>query len=173
MYYNGISVDNYYFNCQLIKGRGIELKIKTANFGEIEIENDKIIYFQEGIPAFEGEKEFVIILNEDKENPFHWLQSVKNPNLSFIILNPFEIFSDYDILLPETAINKLKIENEADVTIYTIVVIPEDIRKITTNLLGPIVINTKERLGKQVILDDERYTTKHFIFNQDSKAGGE
>lgn len=149
------------------------MKIKTTNFGEIEIEKDKIIYFPEGIPAFEEEKEFVIILNDDKENPFHWLQSVKNPKLSFIILNPFEIFNDYDILLPETAINKLKIENKEDVAIYTIVVIPEDITKMTTNLLGPIVINTKEKLGKQVILDDNRYTTKHFIFNQDSKVGGE
>lgn len=149
------------------------MKIKTTNFGEIEIEKDKIIYFPEGIPAFEEEKEFVIILNDDKENPFHWLQSVKNPKLSFIILNPFEIFNDYDILLPETAINKLKIENQEDVAIYTIVVIPEDITKMTTNLLGPIVINTKEKLGKQVILDDNRYTTKHFIFNQDSKVGGE
>lgn len=149
------------------------MKIKTTNFGEIEIEKDKIIYFPEGIPAFEEEKEFVIILNDDKENPFHWLQSVKNPKLSFIILNPFEIFNDYDILLPETAINKLKIENQEYVAIYTIVVIPEDITKMTTNLLGPIVINTKEKLGKQVILDDNRYTTKHFIFNQDSKVGGE
>ncbi|WP_304440612.1 flagellar assembly protein FliW [Tissierella sp. P1] len=115
----------------------------------------------------------MIILNEDKESPFHWLQSINNQNLSFIVINPFEIFSDYDILLPQTAINKLKIEKEEDINIYTIVVIPTDMKKMTTNLLGPIVINTKERLGKQVILDDERYTTKHFIFNQDSKVGGE
>lgn len=148
------------------------MKIKTTNFGEIEIEKDKIIYFQEGIPGFEEEKEFVLILNEDKENPFHSLQSINKGELSFIIIDPFEIFSDYDILLPQTAINKLKIEKEEDVIIYTIVVIPEDINKMTTNLLGPIVINTKERLGKQVILDDERYTTKHFIFNQDSEMEG-
>lgn len=149
------------------------MKIETTNFGEIEISEDKIIFFQEGIPAFEDEKEFVIILNEDEENPFHWLQSIKSPELSFVILNPFGIFSDYDILLPETAINKLNIEKEEDATIYSIVVIPEDMTKMTTNLLGPIVINQKKMLGKQVILDDKRYNTKHFIFNQDSKVGGE
>lgn len=149
------------------------MKIRTTNFGEIEISKDKVIFFQEGIPAFEDEKEFVIILNEDKANPFHWLQSVKDSDLSFVILNPFEIFTDYDILLPETAIDKLKIEKETDVAIYTLLVIPEDMQKMTTNLLGPIVINTKEMLGKQVILDDERYNTKHYIFNQDeSEEGG-
>ncbi len=51
--------------------------------------------------------------------------------------------------------------------VYSIVVVPEDIRKMTANLLGPIIINHKEKLGKQVILDDSRYTTKHFLFNQD------
>ncbi|WP_313757467.1 flagellar assembly protein FliW [Tissierella sp.] len=149
------------------------MKIRTKNFGEVEIEKDKIIYFQEGIPAFEEEKEFVLILNEDKENPFHSLQSVNKEELSFIVINPFEIFNDYDILLPDIAINKLEIKKEEDLNIYTIVVIPEDIKKMTTNLLGPIVINRKKMLGKQVILDDERYTTKHFIFNQDSEMGGE
>lgn len=149
------------------------MKIETTNFGEIEIVEEKIIQFQEGLPAFEDEKEFVIILNEDEENPFHWLQSIKSPNLSFVILNPFEIFKDYDLLLPETAINKLKIEKQEDIIIYTMVVVPDDMTKMTTNLLGPIVINTKGKLGKQVILEETKYNTKHLIFNQGSELGGE
>lgn len=149
------------------------MKIKTMNFGEIKIEKDKIIQFQEGLPGFENEKGFIIILNEDKENPFHWLQSIKSPELSFVILNPFEIFKDYDLLLPETAINKLKIENKEDIVLYTIVVIPEDMEKMTTNLLGPIVINSKEKLGKQVILEEDKYSTKHLIFNPSPEMGGE
>ena len=148
------------------------MKINTTNFGEIEIEEDKIIEFKEGLPAFEDEKQFVIILNEDPENPFHFLQSINTKELSFVILNPFEIFTDYDILLPEMAISKLKIENQEDVAIYTMVVVPEDMTKMTTNLLGPIVINTKERLGKQVILEENKYSTKEPIF-KDSQLGGE
>lgn len=148
------------------------MKIHTINFGEIEIVEDKIILFEEGLPAFEDEKQFVIILNEDGDNPFHFLQSINTPELSFVILNPFEIFKDYDILLPETAISKLKIRNEEDVVIYTMVVIPEDMTKMTTNLLGPIVINQKEKLGKQVILEENKYNTKEPIF-KDSELGGE
>lgn len=149
------------------------MKIQTSNFGEIQIDEDKIINFQEGLPGFESEKEFFIILNEDEDNPFHWLQSRNSPDLSFVILNPFEIIDDYDILLPETAKSKLKIESEEDVIIYTIVVMPEDITKTTTNLLGPIVINTKERLAKQVILEENKYQTKHLIFDQNPEVGGE
>lgn len=134
----------------------------------MQIEKEKVISFPEGIPAFEEEKEFVIILNQD--SPFSYLQSVKNKDLSFIIIDPFEIFSDYDIIIPETAKNRLKIEKPEDVMVYTIVVIPENIENTTTNLLGPIVINTKEMLGKQVILDDARYNTKHLIFKKDSQG---
>lgn len=148
------------------------MKIETLNFGEIEIDENKIIRFQQGIPGFEEEKDFVVILNEDQDNPFHFLQSVTNPELSFVIINPFEMFSDYDLLVPEIAMDTLKIEKEEDVIIYTIVVIPEEMEKMTTNLVGPIIINVEQRLGKQVILDDERYSTKHFIFNQDSNLGG-
>lgn len=148
------------------------MKISTINFDKIEIVEDKIILFEEGLPAFEDEKQFVIILNEDEDNPFHFLQSINTPELSFVILNPFEIFKDYDILLPEIAISKLKVKNEEDVLIYTMVIIPEDMTKMTTNLLGPIVINQKQKLGKQVILEENKYSTKEPIF-KDSELGGE
>lgn len=148
------------------------MKVKTRDFGEIDVPEERIIYFQEGIPGFEEEKEFIIIFNEDEDNPFNYLQSVKNPSLSFIIINPFEIFKDYDIVIPQIAIDKLKIEKPEDVMVYSIVVIPEDISKMTANLLGPIIINHKERLGKQVILDDSRYSTKHYIFAQNMQEEG-
>lgn len=156
------------------------MKVNTSNFGEIEIEKDGVISFGEGLPGFEDEKKFIIILNGDRDNPFHWLQSTQTPELSFVILNPFEIFPDYDVLIPETAINKLEIEDREDVAIYTIVVIPEDIKRMTANLLGPIVVNKEKRLAKQVILEEDKYSTKELIFkdavdpvrpNPDSKGG--
>ena len=148
------------------------MNIKTRDFGQIEVSEEKIILFQEGIPGFEEEKQFVVILNEDKENPFHYLQSVTNSELAFLIINPFEVFKDYDISLPETAKEKLKISDQKQIAIYSIVSVPEEMEKMTTNLLGPIFINIEEKLGKQVILDDNRYITKHFIFPQDSPTGG-
>lgn len=140
--------------------------IETAGFGKLEILEEKIIHFEEGLPGFEEEKDFVIIFNEDEGNPFHYMQSVNNMELFFVIMNPFEIFKDYDFKLKDNIIEKLKIIEENDVTIYTIVVIPEDVEKITTNLMGPLVINNREKLAKQIVLDDEKYTTKHYIFQE-------
>jgi len=146
------------------------MKLNTKNFGELDIDEEKVIAFPEGLPGFEAEKEFIIINNEDEENPFCWLQSVSNPDLAFVIVNPFLIFTDYTVDLPETVQEKLKIKDEKDVAVYSIVVVPEDLTKMTANLLGPIVINARERLGKQVILDDSRYTTKHYIFPQKNRG---
>ena len=73
------------------------MKIDTRNFGKIEIEEEKVISFPDGIPGFQDEKRFVIINNPDKENPFQWLQSVNNPNLAFVIINPFFIKPNYDL----------------------------------------------------------------------------
>lgn len=146
--------------------------LNTKNFGEIEIDEDKIIHFPEGILGFEEEKQFIIINNEDEENPFHWLQSISNPDLAFVIINPFFAYPNYDIIIPETAQEKLKIEDEKDVIVYSIVVVPEDMEKMTANLLGPIIINGNKKIGKQVILDDDRYTTKHYIFKQSLEDRG-
>ena len=146
------------------------MKLNTRNFGELDIDEEKIIAFPEGLPGFEEEKEFIIINNDDEENPFCWLQSVNNPDLAFVIVNPFLIFSDYSVDISETVQEKLKIKDEKDVAVYSIVVVPEDLKKMTANLLGPIVINIRERLGKQVILDDPRYTTKHYIFPQEDRG---
>ena len=142
------------------------MKLNTKNFGEIEIDKEKIILFPEGILGFEEEKQFIIINSEDEENPFQWLQSVSNPDLAFVIINPFFVYPNYDIVIPETAQNKLKIKDEKDLIIYAIVVVPEDMEKMTTNLLGPIIINIHEKIGKQIVLDDNRYSTKHYIFKE-------
>ncbi|NMB26845.1 MAG: flagellar assembly protein FliW [Tissierellia bacterium] len=148
------------------------MKLHTKNFGEIEIDQQKIINFPEGLLGFEEEKQFVIINTEDEENPFQWLQSATNPNLAFVIINPFFVYPNYDIVIPKTAQKKLKIKNQKDISIYSIVVVPENMEKMTANLLGPIIININAKLGKQVILDDNRYSTKHYVFKQSPEDRG-
>lgn len=147
------------------------MKLSTKHFGEIEIDEKSIINFTEGILGFDEQKRFIIIDNPEEEIPFKWLQSVDDTNLAFIIINPFLFKNDYEFDIPELAIQKLKIKEEKDIMVYSIVVIPEDITKMTANLLGPVIINIKEMLGKQIVLDDSRYTTKHFIL-EEAKAKG-
>jgi len=146
------------------------IKLNTTNFGEIEIDKEKIFSFPDGLLGFEEDREFVIINSEDPEIPFQWLQSLRNPDLAFVIINPFLVYPNYDIRISKAVRDKLKIEDEKDVAIYSIVVVPEDMEKMTANLLGPIILNIDKKLGKQVILDDDRYSTKHYIFQHQNNT---
>ena len=135
------------------------MKINTKFAGEVEITEDDIIHFEKGIPAFENEKQFVIIpMGEDA--PFFLLQSVQTVEVAFIIVNPFQFFFDYEVKLTDAIISELGIEKEEDVAIYCILTVREPFSETTMNLQAPLVINTKNRKGKQHIILDADYPTR-------------
>ncbi|SHH20118.1 flagellar assembly factor FliW [Tepidibacter thalassicus DSM 15285] len=136
--------------------------LKTKNFGEIEVDESKIINFEDGIPGFEHLKKFFII--KDEEFVIDYLQSIEE-DITFPIINPFLVNTEYEFEIPENTVNKLEIEDIKDVSIYTVVVIPENIKEMRTNLQAPIIINNKNKKGKQLILD-ERYPLRYMIFEK-------
>lgn len=139
-------------------------KINTMRFGEIEVEDSKIVHFKKGIPAFEDEHEFVII-PYDEESPYYFMQSLKSPELAFLITAPFVFFPEYSIEVDDESMHELKIKSSEDVLLYSIITIPNgSIRYMTANLLAPIVINTENMHGKQLVMEKTRYTTKHRLF---------
>ncbi len=142
------------------------MKLETKHFGEIEISADEVIAFPRGLIAFEDKKSFVLIDNEDEKLPFSWLQSVDDPALCFVVMNPFVFKKDYEFDIPQDAVSELEIKAAEDVCVLAILVIPEDVGKMTANLLAPLVINTRNRKGKQIILDDKRYTTRHLVMEE-------
>jgi flagellar assembly factor FliW len=148
------------------------MKLNTKYHGEIEIEDKSIIRFEEGIPSFEDQKQFVI-LPLDEESPFLILQSVTTPSLGFVIINPFEYFTEYTVDLSDITVQKLKIESEDQVALYSILTVQEPFENTTANLSGPIVINTKEQLGKQIIINNEKYTTKHYFLKTPTSVSEE
>lgn len=149
------------------------MKLNTRNFGEIEIDKTNIITFPNGLLAFEDYNKFIIIDSPDEQVPFRWLQSVDEPELAFVIINPFVFKKDYEFDIPESVIKKLKIDDSKDVVVHTIVVVPENINNMTANLVGPIIINIKSKLGKQIIIDNKGYSTKHYILKELQKLGQE
>jgi flagellar assembly factor FliW len=139
---------------------GIELLINTRNFGQLDVDEKMIISFDKGLPGFEEENEFVILNNWDTDGPvgFMWLQSVKNPDLAFVVSIPFLLRSNYEFELPEEVCSELNISAPSDVGVYTICRIEDKIENMTFNLQSPIIINVKDRRAAQIPLDDKRYS---------------
>jgi len=144
------------------------MKIQTTRFGEVEIADEKILHFPEGIIGFHSLKRFVLLGKQSRL--VMWLQAVDNPRIAFIVINPFLFEPDYNPRLTQEDLDFLKVHDSSDLHIFAIVVVPEDPQKMTANLLGPIVINIKEKIGKQVILLDGGYSVKHPIVKQAEKA---
>lgn len=138
--------------------------LKTVHFGELELEEDSIFHFEEGVLGFPDEKKYVVIRNPEPGLPFDWLQSVKTPELAFVITDPFFFKKEYEFDVPEATQESLKIWDPGDVLIYAITVIHDDIKISTMNLRAPLVLNTKAKLGSQIILDNENYPVKFRLF---------
>jgi flagellar assembly factor FliW len=143
--------------------------LQTKHFGEIEVSEKSILRFESGLPGFELLKEFILIDNNDETSPFKWLQCVNEPQMAFAIANPFMIKKDYDFELSEEAVRELGIEKEEEATVYAIVVVPEDLTKISMNLKAPLIINNKNNKGAQIILDTDKYTVRHYILEELSR----
>jgi flagellar assembly factor FliW len=141
------------------------MKVNTKFFGELEAEEKDIIIFENGILGFPDLKRYLMVY-DDRNEYFNYLQAIEDVNVCFIITSPFFVLPDYSIDISGDSVKKLGIEEEKDVMLYTIVTIPEDIKQMTANLKAPLVVNLKNRKALQEVLDDERYSIKHRIVKE-------
>lgn len=135
------------------------MELISQVYGKIQYELQDIITFKKGIPGFEEYKTYI---SKDMENsPFKILQCLENNELAFIIISPFDVVKDYEIKLSEELIKNTEIENEEEVLLYSIVTVSSKVENITANLRAPLVVNIKNKLGEQLIVDKDVYKIKH------------
>lgn len=147
------------------------MKITSSRFGEIEINDEQQIFFKEGLLGFENLKNFVL-LPVNNSMIFTWLQSTEEGEIAFLLADPFMFFPGYEVELDESIREDLQIDAAKDVVIQAIVTIPEaGVKDMTANLLGPLVINVNDRIGKQTVLTQTNYTTRHKLFEPEEGEG--
>jgi flagellar assembly factor FliW len=139
------------------------MKIETTRFGELEVGERDIYTFPEGIPGFEQDKRFTLVGLKGLDG-FACLQCVDRGELGFIIVDPFEFFPDYEFSLPDTDAEQLGVEDPGDLSVWTIVTTRDRLESATVNLVAPVVLNVRTRIGKQVILVDTNLGTRHALF---------
>jgi flagellar assembly factor FliW len=139
--------------------------IKTKPFGEIEVDDESIIEFSEGILGFDYVKNFILL--EEKESPFVWLQAYDEPELAFVMVSPVQFMKEYSLVISQSDLEDVDAQSPDDLSVYAIVTIPShDPADMTANLQGPIIINTQKRKGKQAISLSDRYRVRHKILEE-------
>ena len=140
-----------------------EITVETKHFGTIVVREDQIITLVQGILGFPEYQRYLII-EHNQESPFLWFQCVDNPGLAFVIIDPRCFLADYQVGRLNGCLKELEAESVDDLKIFVIVTIPRGHpEKMTANLLGPLVINIRNRRAKQLVIDNPRYSHQHRI----------
>lgn len=144
------------------------LKFNTSRFGEIEVEESETIELPKGLIGFPELKRFVL-LDHDKDSPFKWLQSSEDGEIAFVLINPLLFKPNYTVEVTEGEVSDLDLKSEEDAVISVIITMPTNPKNMTANLKAPLVFNLKNRTGKQIILNNPDYTTRHNILEEMKK----
>ena len=144
------------------------INVKTTRFGDIEVKDVDVVSLPAGLIGFPELKKYVL-LDHDKDSPFKWLQSLDDGAIAFVLINPLLFKPDYMVEVTEAEVSDLELENEEDAIISVIITMPSNPQNMTANLKAPLVFNLKNRKGKQIILNNAEYTTRHNIMDEVKK----
>ncbi|MCL2066016.1 MAG: flagellar assembly protein FliW [Treponema sp.] len=140
------------------------MKLMTKAYGLIDVDERQKIIFPQGLFGFENLRDYVLL--DAEQQPFYWLQSMDMEHVAFVLINPFVFRPDYEVNIPNEDMAEINIHSPEKALIFSIVTIPADGKNITANLQGPLIINRDNRTGKQVVLSDDRWNTKHDILTE-------
>ncbi len=143
------------------------MEIMTKHFGTVNVESSKIVAFNEGIFGFKEEKEFVLLYDQGEDgSPLVWLQAIHNPEVCLPLIHPMMWFQDYAPDVDDEMIESIGELNPEELEVFTVVVIPDTIEEMTTNLKAPILVNRETKKGCQVIANDDIYEVRHNLYQQ-------
>jgi flagellar assembly factor FliW len=131
--------------------------IKTSRFGEVDVDQSRIITFPKGMLGFPKYKQYVLIEAGD-ESYFWWLQSIEMPDLAFVVTDPSMFVPTYKVPLKPEQMQEMGIGSLDEAQVFVIVNKRDQV--LTGNLQGPLVIHCGKRVGQQLVLSDRRYTTR-------------
>lgn len=134
------------------------MEVQTTRFGKVDVAEERVITFPKGLLGFHTHTRFCLLQPSD-DACFFWLQSVDDPDLTFVITDPALFVPEYSVPIRAEQMQDLRLADVADAQVFVIVNKVSD--KLTGNLQGPLVVNTADKIGEQFVLAEKRWTTRH------------
>ena len=139
--------------------------IDTLRFGEVEIDEKKLLTFDDGIPGLEEYHRYALLQFEDSY-PIIWLQSMDDGGVCLPVLDTYSVLNDYVFDIDEADVEGLAVRGPEELHVVSVLVIPDDITGMTANLAAPIIINTVTGKAKQIILGGGKYNVRVPVFKE-------
>jgi flagellar assembly factor FliW len=140
------------------------MRVHTKAYGEIEVDDRQKITFPDGILGFEDLKEYALF--DASQPPFYWLQSLDHKEIAFVLIEPIVFRPDYSPDVDPEELAEIGITSKEDMLVFAIVTIPEDSRKMTANLQGPVIVNMKTRVARQSVSPNPKWNVRHSILEE-------
>jgi len=140
------------------------MNVQTTRFGNVQVEDDRIITFPAGLLGFSDYTRYAL-LQPDDEGVFFWLQSLEAPDLAFVVTDPSLWVSNYEATIRREQMQELDLEKLEDAQVF--VIVNKYDRTLTVNLQGPLVVNLQNLTAMQLVLADKRWTTRQEIVRLD------
>lgn len=132
--------------------------IETSRFGQLEVDEERLITFDDGILGFPDQHAYALI-QTGEDSGFYWLQSVDTPGLAFVVCDPRLFVADYQVPVKLEDLECVELKSTDDSQVFVIVNKIGDL--LTGNFQGPLVVNVINRHARQLVLSDKRYSTRH------------
>lgn len=152
------------------------MELSTRLFGDINIEDDKVLTFENGLMGFEGLKKYAIIFDSEQETKkgIMWLQSLEDANIAFPVMDPMSVDPEYNPEVEEDWLIPLgEVQSVEDYYILTVLTVPSDISKMTANLKAPLIMNTLTKKGCQIIVNNDNYPVRFNVYEHVQKLKSE
>lgn len=147
------------------------MRVQTKFFGEVELDDNKVIEFPNGIIGFEDFKKFAIIydIEDDRDTKISWLQSLEEPILALPVVDPLAVTTEYAPMIEDELLKPLGNPADEDLLFLLVMTVPSDMTKVTANMKAPVIISTEERKGVQLIVDNADYPVKFNVYESVQK----
>ncbi|MFQ5502780.1 MAG: flagellar assembly protein FliW [Phycisphaerae bacterium] len=147
------------------------MMIETSRFGGIEVDDQRFLNFSKGLVGFPDDREFALI-QTGPDSAFYWMQAVHRPELAFVVCDPRLFVQDYRISIKSDDLNQIGLSDTSGSQVFVVVNKVDEM--LTGNLQGPLIINVATRVGKQLVLSDKRFSTRHPLMKlPDQQVGRE
>lgn len=141
------------------------MKLTTRIFGEVDIDESKIIQFPNGIIGFPDLKRFTLMHDEeDDARAIKWLQSIEEPGFAMPVIDPLMVCPEYNPQVEKTELSEIGELDDNQILVLVTVTVPHDLKQMTVNLKGPFIINVKDMKATQTIVDNDDYPVKFPIY---------
>ncbi len=140
------------------------MNIETKLFGNISVDENKLITFPQGIIGFPELKDFLLIHDGEGSDSIKWMQSIQEPAFAMPVVDPLSIIPDYNPDIEDELLKPLGNITQENMLVLVTITVPKEIEKMSVNLKGPIIINSESRKAGQLIIDDDKYQVKFPIY---------